>query len=157
MLFCHYGENAPKAMSVLPQPSLNARVFSIRIGEEMLFIVSRVWKRSLPNARCLHDDGLYAACLQPSRHAVQVGREASECWHCLGISPFGHRNIMFGIANINSIRVSIQSSEPFLPPLLVLFFVFAGFAILNPHPFRSYTRPGPVAIGLKMSPTGRAH
>ena len=76
------------------------------------------------NSRCLHDDGLYAACLQPLRHAMEVGREASECSDWLGISPFGHRNIMLRIANVNSSRIPIQCREPFVQLSLAFAFCF---------------------------------
>ena len=64
-------------------------------------------KGNLINARCLHDDRLYAARLQPLRHAMQVRREASETLHWLGISPCRYRDIMFGVANIDPCRVPV--------------------------------------------------
>jgi hypothetical protein len=60
---------------------------------------------------------------------MQVDRETSECSRWLAISPFGHRDIMFSSANVNSSACRFSAAS--LPPTLPWFccFVFAGSLI----------------------------
>ena len=45
---------------------------------------------------------------------MQIRREASECSHWFRVSPRRYSDIMFGIANIDPRRISIQRRQPFV-------------------------------------------
>src|SRR5947209_18635552 len=74
------------------------------------------------NACRLHNDRLDPARLQPLRHAMHVGREASEPSHWLGISPRGYRDVMVGVTNINPCCIPVQCRQPIIPLSLGLSF-----------------------------------
>jgi hypothetical protein len=160
------GERDPERLSTLKHNRVRAsreeiaRSLEGNWREELLFVLERMprvhhvdlksvalqdLEKGYPiNARCLHNDCLYAARLQPLRHAMQVRREASECLHWRGISPRGYRDIMFSVANINPCRVPIQRREPFIPLSLGFIFRLCWFRHLESSSISKWdeTRPG---------------
>src|SRR6478672_11093284 len=131
-----------------------ARVHNVDL-ESM--VLQNLMQRYPIDSRGLHYHCLDSACLQPLRHAMQICCEASECSHWLGISPCGHCHIMFRITHVDTGSISIQLWKailPILPPLLLFLPLIHTLRHITILISFTRTRPGPVAVVLKVSPTG---